>query len=64
MVELEKPLQFYRIDPLTLEGTAPEDELSNLSLVDPKLETDETQLSFELERPSPRLRVVRRHPSI
>ena len=64
VVELKKPLHAYRFELEPPLDPRQKEEQLGLQLLESETEDPETQLSFELERPRPRLKVVRRHPSI
>ena len=44
--------------------TEPAPRSVELEVTEPGTNGDDAQLSFDIERPKPRLRVLRRHPSI
>jgi hypothetical protein len=66
VLELKKRLEDYGFQLITAESEDAREERSTPGLEVAErvpLEVDR-QLSFELERPKPRLRALRRHPSI
>lgn len=64
MLKLKKKLEAYAVEFVRPEVDEEPSRSSVLEPVEPNLGPDDAQLSFELERPKPRLRAVRRHPAI
>ncbi len=64
MLELKKKLEAYAVELVRPEVDEDPSAAPGLEPLEPSSTPEDLQLSFELERPKPRLRAVRRHPAI